>query len=260
MKILWKENKILCIITTISVLIIISYIITYDMPELIPGIGLWYTLFYDLSLGVLINFLFFIFQLFLPNLKKQKTAFNIAKPKLEWLYFLLSDIILSTDNYVKINDDETLEVPADTKYFIRHNVDANEGWLIRMDFSLEGIERYYNQVVKTLDEITSNISYANNDYELIETLSKLQRNEFLKKLKYAIKKFDSPTKTRYGKIQQEYDELKSIMLYLGHRVHKECLEISESPKESIADMEIKYNQLSDDEKNGIPRRWTTIKE
>ena len=47
---LWKENKTLCIITFISIIIVLSYNLTLNMPELIPGIGIWFTLLYDLCI------------------------------------------------------------------------------------------------------------------------------------------------------------------------------------------------------------------
>lgn len=256
MKALWKENKILCVITLVSIINVLSYNITYNKPEIISGIGLWYTLLYDLSIGVLINFMFFIFQLFIPNCKKQKTAFSIAKDKLEWLYFLLSDITLSTDRYIKINSNDSLEVPNGIHYFLRRDTGSNSGWLIRMEFSTNGIERYTNQVTKTLNEIISNFTYSNNNYELIEKLSKLQSNNYLDYLMYTIQNPNSNTK--FGHLQDEYTDFKNIVLYLSLLVNKTCLEVSSISEIEIQKWEIEYNNFSEKMKNGIPRKWEEI--
>ncbi len=256
MKTLWKENRILCVISLISIIIVLAYNISYNMPELISGIGLWYTLLYDLSIGVLINFMFFIFQVIIPSYKKQQTAFSIAKSKLERLYFLLSDITLSTDKYIKINSDDSIEVPNVIHYFLRHDAGSNCGWLIRMDFSTSGIERYTHEVTETLNEITSNFTYSSNNYELIEKLSKLQSNNYLNYLTYAIQNPNSNTK--FGHLQHEYTDFKNITLYLGLLVNKSYPDISSISETQKQNWEREYDNFSEDQKSKIPRHWIKL--
>lgn len=110
MKNLFKGNKILCILTFISIAIVLSYALTFNFLEKETTITTCYNILYNLALGVLINFIFFIFQLYIPNIRKQKKAFSIAKSSLEWLYFLLSDIVLSTNNFINIKSDNTIEL------------------------------------------------------------------------------------------------------------------------------------------------------
>lgn len=65
------------------VCIIFSYNISHNLPELITGINVWYKLLNDLSIGIIINFLFYIFQIYIPACPKRKKAYKIASPNLE---------------------------------------------------------------------------------------------------------------------------------------------------------------------------------
>lgn len=66
MKNLFKGNKILCILTFISIAIVLSYALTFNFLEKETTITTCYNILYNLALGVLINFIFFIFQLYIP--------------------------------------------------------------------------------------------------------------------------------------------------------------------------------------------------
>ena len=258
MKNLFKGNKILCILTFISIAIVLSYALTLNFLEKETTITTCYNILYNLALGVLINFIFFIFQLYIPNIRKQKKAFSIAKSSLEWLYFLLSDIVLSTNNFINIKFDNTIELKNKTYYFLRYNPNSEHGWLVRMEFSQQGIERYINQISHTLDTITNNFTYTYNEYTLIENLSKLQSNNYLNYLNYAIQ--NPKENTKYENIHKEFSDFQNIMLYLGKLLNKTCLEVYiVSDKFTIQLFEEEYNNFSESKKNGIPRQLKRIK-
>ena len=253
---LWKENKTLCIITFISIIIVLSYNLTLNMPELIPGIGIWFTLLYDLCIGVLINFIFFIYQLFLPSYKHQKKAFSMIKPNLEKLYFDLSDIFLATNKFVKLTPDNSIEFPNRTSYFIRHDIEENGGWLIRVEFTLKGIQLYNRQIEKTLSTITGNSLYADNEYELLKNLALLQSNQYLNYLMVAVQ--NPYDKIKFGNLQDEYRTFQNLTLYLGKLVNQSCLEISDVSENDINSWENNYNSLSSSFNDSIPRQYTSL--
>ena len=62
-----ERNKTLSWMFIIATIIILSYYLTYDMPEIIPGIEKWYNLLTNLCIGVVINFFFFLFQVYIPG-------------------------------------------------------------------------------------------------------------------------------------------------------------------------------------------------
>lgn len=66
-----KGNKIIFSIFLVAVVIIVSYILTMDLPELFDGAEEWYNLCFQLSIGYIINFVFYITQVYIPNIKKE---------------------------------------------------------------------------------------------------------------------------------------------------------------------------------------------
>lgn len=253
--ILWEENKLICVLSIISLLIALSYIITYNLPELIPGINSWYSLGYDISLGIMVNFVFFMFQLFIPSQRKRRQAFTAIKPTLESLYFVLSDILLCTDWYIKI-DNDNISVSNGIHYFIRHNVDSDNGWLTKMDLSTQGIEDYYAHIETVLSKITNNFTYSNNSYELIKNISDLQSNQYLNYLKYAVS--ETNPNVRYDNAEHEYNQFKEIITYFGKCVNKSCLEVSIPTFQDVLAHEAFFTTSIASNHTGIARRWVKI--
>ena len=54
--------------------IIVSYILTMDLPELFDGAEEWYNLLFQFSVGYIINFMFYITQVYIPNTKRTSTV------------------------------------------------------------------------------------------------------------------------------------------------------------------------------------------
>lgn len=69
-----KKNVLIFIFFLISVIVIISYICTINLPELFAGAGHWYNLLFQLAIGYIINFMFYITQVYLPNNKRAETV------------------------------------------------------------------------------------------------------------------------------------------------------------------------------------------
>lgn len=66
-----KMNRIISIFFVISLFVIFSYIATMDLPELFEGAEQWYNLSFQLSIGYIINFIFYITQVYVPNIQKE---------------------------------------------------------------------------------------------------------------------------------------------------------------------------------------------
>lgn len=62
-----KDNRIISILAGVSVTIILSYILTTDCPELFHGAELWFNLMFQLSIGFLTSFIFYITQVYMPE-------------------------------------------------------------------------------------------------------------------------------------------------------------------------------------------------
>lgn len=69
-----KENKLISIFLMFSIAIIISYILTINLPPLFTGADNWFNLLFQLSIGYIINFVFYITQVYIPNNKRDLTV------------------------------------------------------------------------------------------------------------------------------------------------------------------------------------------
>lgn len=69
-----RKNKWITGAFFISILIVVSYILTMDLPELFDGAEEWYNLLFQLSVGYIINFMFYIMQVYIPNSKRNVTV------------------------------------------------------------------------------------------------------------------------------------------------------------------------------------------
>lgn len=69
-----KNNIWITAFFVFSMFIIISYILTTDFPELFNGAEELYNLFFQLSIGYTINFMFYITQIYIPNSKRESAV------------------------------------------------------------------------------------------------------------------------------------------------------------------------------------------
>ena len=84
----------------VAVSITLSYYISYDIPELISGIEKWYKLFSDLSIGVIINFIFYVFQVYIPRREEEKATLRIIDPDLTKICQVIQEILLVAQTYL----------------------------------------------------------------------------------------------------------------------------------------------------------------
>lgn len=69
-----EKNKLIFIFFIISLFIIVTYILTMDLPELFNGAEKWYNLLFQVSIGYIINFMFYITQIYIPNCQRDATV------------------------------------------------------------------------------------------------------------------------------------------------------------------------------------------
>lgn len=65
-----KENRWITGILLLSIVIIISYLASLDMPEWFKNAGDVFNLFYNLAIGYCVSFIFYLLQVYIPLLKK----------------------------------------------------------------------------------------------------------------------------------------------------------------------------------------------
>ena len=65
-----KNNTLIFVFFIISIGIIFLYIFTMDWAELFKGAELWFNLMFQLSVGYIINFMFYVTKVYIQNKKR----------------------------------------------------------------------------------------------------------------------------------------------------------------------------------------------
>lgn len=80
-----KKNKWITAFFFVSLFIIVSYIWTMEWPELFDGAEEIYNLFFQLAIGYIINFMFYITQVYIPNSSRDITVRKCISKRIEQL-------------------------------------------------------------------------------------------------------------------------------------------------------------------------------
>ena len=169
----------------VAVSITLSYYISYDIPELISGIEKWYKLFSDLSIGVIINFIFYVFQVYIPRREEEKATLRIIDPDLTKICQGIQEILLVAQTYLPGFEKGKIHIAESSVYYMKMTTaDAGEGWTRHFDL-YKDFSQLKKGVVETTDRLLSSALLQGCDKEVVELLGKLQRNGFLQALEAA---------------------------------------------------------------------------
>lgn len=246
-----KRNKVLFVLLVIAVSITLSYYITYDMPEIIPGIDKWYKLSSDLSIGVIINFIFYVFQVYIPRREEEQSTLLIIEPDLVKICDRIQEILLVLQTYMPGFDSGVVQVTENSVYYLKMSAaDSTEGWARHFDL-YKDFQPLKKSIVETTDKLLSSLLIQGCDKEIIELLGQLQRNGFLRALEYAEKDKYDP-QCQYGDLKKCYPAFYAIYKKLCTFTHGYKLQFIRplTPSE-ISFFQTRINSVSS-EKEGTP--------
>ena len=103
------RNVLISIFGLISAVIVISYAITYHMPDYF-GIEGWYSLFNNISISYIAALIFYIFQVYKPECDKQKRAHMILNPAFSDLIEYMETAIACCRKYISINENGNVAI------------------------------------------------------------------------------------------------------------------------------------------------------
>lgn len=235
----YRDNKLISILTLVAIIIIFSYYLTIDLPELKVGVDKWYKLLCDLSVGVLINFMFFSFQIYLPGIQIEKKAFLMIKSQLEIVCNNMQELILVIRHYFSVLESGKLQILEQKAYYKLIPIASSDGrgWGREFDFytSLSTIKK---GIDAKIEQITSNVCFSQNEKELIEIISKLQANSFLKDIEVAQNCKFNPTFT-FGDISKSFSDFCFILERLKEFEldfqEKKLVVLSDTEKSMVSD-------------------------
>lgn len=94
-----KSNKCISVFFTISITIVFAYILSIDKTEWFPHAGDWFNVLFQLAIGFIINFIFYITQIYIPQQKEQKQAYKCIELRIKDIVDYMTEIF----NYLALN-------------------------------------------------------------------------------------------------------------------------------------------------------------
>lgn len=181
-----KRNTIICVFAFISIAIVVSYAITYNMQDYF-GIEGWYSLFNNISISYIAAFIFYILQVYKPECDNGKQAKTILDPLFLDLVKFIEVTIACCRKYVSINESEKIVIDWDNKnekiiYFVPIKRGINEGHrpaIRKSSKDISQLEEVYKQKIK---EIKDRIVFKECDSDIISALSELEATDFYKSI------------------------------------------------------------------------------
>lgn len=198
MKVFINDNKILTILCIIAVIIIILHFISLDLPEWWKHAGDLFEIIYQLSLAIIANLLFSIFQMYIPQRKQRIKAEPYIIRYLKKIEFSMDAMFEELTNLYSRKKKKLSEIDEEDIKNIIGNIKATDITEIQEAFTLRQIP-----VAKMIDmyskDIHSNIDYLLNRYgaflseELRVLLFNIEEIEFEKV-------FNNPLAVLFGTI------------------------------------------------------------
>lgn len=181
----YKENKLLCNITIISIVIIISYEISLDWPELWKHADKHFEILSQLGLAIIASHIFGIIQIYIPNEKNRRRISPYIRKRIKKIlnnmeeqFTQLTKIYLHEEiNMSELNDDQILEIA--NKYRASDLSDIQEAYSCRNINLNEMMNHYFEEIDNEIENLLMGYStYLNDNYNNI--LREILNSEFRK--------------------------------------------------------------------------------
>lgn len=207
------KNRKLSYITIISVAIVLSYYFSYNCIEIISGINKWYELLVTISVGFIVNCIFYIFQVYIPKSEDEARTQKALAGKLYDLYSSLIEVIeLSEYFYDGIQENAIVQK---TNYVAYKIITGNNEKGMARKISIEQYSSILKRVIDGLEAFTEKDLFARCSTEYMDLLIDIRENSYLKDLLYAYER-QFPKNTTYGGLNKEYQELLELLQQLNN--------------------------------------------
>jgi len=214
-----RENKWISFGLLLAVSIIAAYILTIDLPEWFNGGEILFSIFFQLSIGYIINFMFYITQVYVPNNKRNEIAKKSVKKRIQKIkedmlcsITSLSDIYLDRHKGEQFSDDELIKIVKSIKY------DDEVKIINAVDLQPFSVREWLKScIIKTETQIDKIYQYYANyiSAHLMDILEKIQNSDYhrvMKTLLYAGKnvnfnKYNGSFFIQYYSLVRKLDEI-----------------------------------------------------
>ena len=220
------KNRKLSYITIISVAIVLSYYFSYNCIEMISGINKWYELLVTISVGFIVNCIFYIFQIYIPKSEDEARTQKALAGKLYDLYSSLIEAIELSEIFFDGIQENT--IVQKTNYVAYKIITGNDEKGLARKISIEQYSIIIKRAIDRLETFTAIDLFARCSTEYMDLLIVIRENSYLRDLLYAYER-QFPKNTTYGELNKKYQELIELlqqlnkMFLLGKKVSIESL-------------------------------------
>lgn len=180
-----EKNMIISIFGLISIVIVISYALTYNMPDYF-GIESWYSLFYNISISYIAALIFYVLQVYKPNRENSKRAQLALEPLFLDLIRFIEVTIACCRKYVSADENGNILIGWHDKdqkiiYFVPTVLESStcehRPAVKKSQNDLKAIDTDYKSLI---NQIKDRIDFRECDSDILSTLSKLEATNFFK--------------------------------------------------------------------------------
>lgn len=163
--------------------IVISYAVTYNMPDYFNIEG-WYSLFNNLSISYLAALVFYVLQVYIPKLDKSKRASVALKPLFSDLVMFIEISIDCCRKFVEIDEEGTISIKWSDP--VKKNISFAKGKvtdgkitgripIIKTDKELREIKKIYEYKMSVIKNRTD---FKDCDEYILSLISDLESSNF----------------------------------------------------------------------------------
>lgn len=178
MKKFYKRYRWLTICGILSIIVIILYFATYTWPELFPGAGRLFEILFQISIGYIINFIFFVVNIYLPQLTLENKAAQVCELPIVSLLEEIRDIENVFSSFIKLNYGR-ITYPTGIVYYKYPDTEGRA--FIDITYYLR---HKHSDMQRCFSSVVSNRYFNSLDTKVIELINDLQYSDFVMYLRH----------------------------------------------------------------------------
>lgn len=173
MKKLYIRHKGMTILCFISIILMVLYLITLDVPEWFHSGGQLFEVLFQISIGYLINYIFFIVNVYVPKITIEDKALVATKYKIARLLSEIDRVENIFDSFIKLNYGR-IHFKFGVIFFKIKNSETRDFMDLNIYLKME------HQILrKRIEEIINIRYFIDLEPKIIELINDIQYSEFI---------------------------------------------------------------------------------
>lgn len=239
------SNKEISIIGIICILISVSYMITYNMPDYF-GIEPFYSWLNNLAISYIAALIFFVVQVYVPEERNKKNCMEVLRNKFVSITTFIDVSIMLCKKHIKIKDKgaDLIWNGDNEKLYIKYSKVGDDKAFTCRSYTKTEIFRLQNIFDSKISEIKNSSVIKYCDYGLLELLSQIEDAKFFDGISYVIRLANTEIGfPKFGnnltKIESLNDKLKEMCFiksdYQLHDIEESDKFVADLPRNDISE-------------------------